>query len=83
MNDQERITDLLLTEKKMSGNYNIYASECTNTALRDDFLKILNQGHMIQTDLFNEASNRGWYKTCPADSQKVSQAYQKYSAMAQ
>ena len=27
MNDQERITDLILTEKKMSANYDTFASE--------------------------------------------------------
>ena len=30
MNDQERITDLILTEKKMSANYDTFASECVN-----------------------------------------------------
>ena len=28
MNDQERITDFLNSEKKMSLNYGIFASEC-------------------------------------------------------
>ena len=45
MNDQERITDLILTEKKMSANYDTFASECVNVQLRDEFLKLLNQGH--------------------------------------
>ena len=40
MNDQERITDFLCSEKKMSANYDTFASECVNTALRDDFLNI-------------------------------------------
>ena len=43
MNDQERITDLILTEKKMSANYDTFASECVNVQLRDEFLKLLNQ----------------------------------------
>ena len=28
MNDQERITDMILSEKKMRTNYNSFASEC-------------------------------------------------------
>ena len=52
MNDQERITDLILTEKKMSANYDTFASECVNVQLRDEFLKLLNQGHQTQTKLF-------------------------------
>ena len=42
MNDQERMTDFICSEKKMTSNYNTYASECVNMALRDDFLNILN-----------------------------------------
>lgn len=37
MTDQERMTDLIFCEKKMSDNYSIWASECTNTQLRDTF----------------------------------------------
>ena len=83
MTDQERITDLMFTEKKMSANYDSYASECVNTQLRDEFLKILNQGHMAQTDLFKAAESRGWYQTTPAEMTKVNQAYQKFSNMQQ
>lgn len=81
MNDQERMTDLLLTEKKMSTNYNLFASECTNIQLRDTFLSLLKNGHTTQTRLFTEAQNRGWYQTTPADAQQIAQAYQKYSTM--
>ena len=52
MNDQERMTDFICSEKKMSANYDTYASECVNLSLRDDFLNILNQGHQTQSDLF-------------------------------
>ena len=81
MTDQERITDLLLTEKKMSANYGVFASECVNTQLRDDFLRILGQSHVAQTELFQAARSRGWYQTTPADAAQISQAYQKFSNM--
>lgn len=81
MNDKERMTDLLLTEKKMSSNYNTYASECTNVKLRDTFLNMLRSGHTTQTQLFTESQNRGWYTTTPADGAQINQAYQTYSAM--
>ena len=55
MNDQEHVTDLIFTEKKMSANYDTYASECVNTKLRDDFLRMLNQGHVTQSELFQKA----------------------------
>ena len=82
MKDQEIITDLLLTEKKMSGNYNEYASKCVNTQLRDAFVDMLTQGHKTQTDLFKAAQQKGWYQVEQAPAQKVEQAQQKYSNQA-
>ena len=71
MNDQERITDLILMEKKMS----------SNPQLRSQFLDLLNQDHSIQEKLFQAAQSRGWYQTQPADGAQINQAYQKYSKM--
>lgn len=78
MNDQERITDLILTEKKMTSNYDTFASECVNTNLRNDFMRIFNEGHMIQTDLFQKAQAKGWYKVEPAPASKIQQAATKF-----
>lgn len=79
MTDQEWVTDLILGEKKMSGNYDTYASECVNVQLRDQFLQILNQGHQTQSDLFKKAQSKGWYQVEQAADSKVSTAYQKFS----
>ena len=79
MNDQERITDLILSEKKMSSNYDTFASECVNVQLRDEYLKIFNQGHQTQTDLFKAAQQKGCYQVEQAPESKVSTAYQKFS----
>ena len=79
MNDQERMTDFICSEKKMSANYATYASECVNLSLRDDFLNILNQGHQTQSDLFRMAQSKGWYQVEQAPASKVSQAYTKFS----
>lgn len=83
MKDQELITDLILSEKKMSNNYSIWASECTNIQLRDTFLGILTKGHKTQTDLYTTAQQKGWYqKVDPAQPDKISQAYQQFSTQA-
>ena len=79
MNDQERLTDFICSEKKMSANYDTFASECVSLPLRDDFLKIFNQSHQIQTDLFKLAQSKGWYQVEQAPASKVSQAYTKFS----
>ena len=80
MKDQEMMTDLLLTEKKMSGNYNEYASECVNVQLRDTFVNILAESHKTQTDLFKTAQQRGWYQVEQAQQDKINQAKTKYSS---
>ncbi len=79
MNDQERMTDFLCSEKKMSANYDTFASECVNVALRDEFLKIFQKSHLTQTDLFQMAQNKGWYQVEQAPESKVSQAYTRFS----
>ncbi len=79
MNDQERIADLLCSEKKMSANYDTFASECVNVALRDDLLNIFSRGHQTQTDLFKLAQSKGWYQVEQAPASKVSQAYTRFS----
>lgn len=82
MKDQELITDLLLTEKKMSTNYNLFASECVNVQLRDAFVNMLTQGHKTQTELFKTAQQKGWYQVEQAPAQKVEQAQQKFTNQA-
>ena len=79
MTDQERLTDFLSSEKKMSSNYDIFASECVNIPLRDQFLKLFNQSHHTQTELFQTAQSKGWYQMEQAPESKISQAYQKYT----
>ncbi len=79
MNDQERITDLILSEKKMSSNYDTFASECVNVQLRDEYLKLFSQGHQTQTNLFKTAQQKGWYQVEQAPASKVSTAYTRFT----
>ncbi len=79
MTDQERLADLLSSEKKMASNYDSFASECVNVTLRDQFIKLFAQGHHAQTELFQTAKERGWYQPEQAPESKISQAYQKYT----
>ncbi len=80
MNDQERITDMILSEKKMSGNYNTFASECVDDQLRDEYISILTKSHQAQTALFKAAQSKGWYKVEPAPQSKISETYNKFNA---
>ncbi len=83
MTEQEQLTDLIFSEKKMSDNYSIWASECTNMKLRDTFLTLLNRSHRTQSDLFTAAQQKGWYTPIPqAQPDMVQQAYQQFSTQA-
>lgn len=79
MTDQERVTDFLCSEKKMTANYDSFASECVNTVLRNTFVDLLGRGHQTQTELFQLAQSKGWYSPEQADQKKIDQAYTKYT----
>ncbi len=79
MNDQERLTDFISSEKKMSMNYGIFASECTSIPLRDAFLNMIDTSHKNQTNLFQTSVSKGWYQVEAAPADKISQAYTKFS----
>ena len=79
MQAQEIMADLMLTEKKMSTNYNLFASECVNEQLRDTYVDLLTKGQKTQTELFKAAQKKGWYQVEQAQPQKISQAQQKFT----
>lgn len=77
--EQEMLTDLLSSQKFITGNYNSFANECATPAVKTDFMNILQEEHQIQNEVFCEMQKRGWYPTEAADQNKVNQAKQKYS----
>ena len=83
MNDQERITDLILTEKKMSANYDTFASECVNVQLRDEFLKLLQPGPpRPRPSSFQTAQAEGWYQVEQAPASQIGTAYTRSATSA-
>lgn len=77
--DKEILCDGLSTQKATTGRFNMSANECANPQLRDTVLKILNQEHSIQFDVFQMMHARGLYPTPPADAQKIKEAAQKFA----
>lgn len=77
--DKEMLTDLLSSQKMITSNYNSFANECATPCVRTDFVNILKEEHQIQSEVFCEMQNRGWYPTTAAEQNKVDQAKQKYS----
>ena len=76
--EKEMLTDALASQKYVTENYNTFANECANPAVKNEFMDILNEEHQIQFELFSEMNKRGWYPLEQANQQKVSQAKQKF-----
>jgi spore coat protein CotF len=78
-NDRDRINDVLATVKYMTMAYNVAVNEASNDSLYQTQMNILTNLHQAQRDVYNAMSAKGWYKTDPADQQKVGQAFQQFS----
>lgn len=78
MSEKDILNDFLQAQKQITGTYNTWAGECVNMNLRDDFLCILKEEHEIQSELFTEMQNHGWYQTKPAEPQELNQIRQKF-----
>ncbi len=76
--EKEMLSDALSSQKLATDNYNTFANECSNPAVKNEFMNILNEEHQIQFEVFSELHKRGWYPVQQAEQQKVSQAKQKY-----
>lgn len=76
--EKEMLTDALASQKYVTENYNTFANECSNPAVKNEFMSILNEEHQIQFEVFSEMHKRGWYPLQQADQQKISQTKQKY-----
>ena len=79
MCEKDSLEDMLTSQKQITSNYNLFAGECAHTNLRDTFLGILADEHGIQTELFDELQNRGWYTVKAADAAEITSVRQKFS----
>ncbi len=79
MTDKDILADFLSSQKHIASSYNTYAGECEHTNLRDAFLCVLEDEHKIQTEIFQEMSNRGWYQVKAAEQQQIDQLKQQFN----
>ena len=79
-NFQERdlFDDLLSSQKHITDGYNTFANECATPNVRDAFMRMLNDEHKIQAEVFDEMKKQGWYKTPAAEQDKIQQAKTKF-----
>lgn len=77
--DEERITDLLNSQKHITGMYNSYLCETETEAVKKCLSGILMEEHEIQEEIFDKMQKKGWYQTEKAEETKLLQTKNKYS----
>lgn len=78
--EKDMMYDVLSSQKFITDTYNTFTNECSSANTRDEFMKILQEEHQIQADVFDTLKQRGWYQAPAAEQQKVQQAKQKYQS---
>ena len=78
--EKEILGDALATQKTATANFNMSANECVHEDVRQTMMKILNEEHSIQQDVFNMMHAKGYYPTPAAEQQKVQETKQQFSA---
>jgi len=79
LEEKDRLTDSLVMQKYIADGYNTAAIEASNTQLKEAFINILRDEHLIQHEIFNEMSNRGWYQPKPANINDINQNLNKWN----
>ena len=79
MTEQEQMTDLLSSEKFLTGVYNTYCCEASTGAVRQALCSILQDEHRIQEEVFSEMNARGWYAPETAKEEKLLTVKQKFA----
>lgn len=79
LEEKDRLTDSLMTEKFIAGGYNLAALEASNVQLKETLMGILREEHLIQHEIFNEMHNRGWYQPKMANMNDLSQNMNKWN----
>lgn len=77
--DKEVLADGLSAQKASTSHFNMSANECVHDNVRDTILRILEEEHRMQVDVFNLMHQRGFYQTPAADEKKVENAKQKFA----
>ena len=78
LDDKEILQDVLSSQKQITGSYNTCSNECADEKLRCDLLNILRDEHNMQSGVFSQMQQRGWYQTAPAEQQKINEAKTKF-----
>ena len=79
MNDQMIMENILLTTKGVCDLYMHGTIESGTQNVQQAFDSALNDSLCMQSDIYQQMSQKGWYPSQQADQQQISQVKQKYS----
>ena len=77
-NDQQIMENLLLTTKGVCDLYLHGAIESATPNVHQAFDSALGESLDMQSDIYAEMSERGWYQNQQADAQQITQVRQKF-----
>lgn len=77
-NEKEILTDLLCSQKHLTGSYNTSRLESATPAVIACFEEIFEDEHKVQRGIFNMMHTKGMYPTPTAEEKKISEAKEAY-----
>lgn len=80
MNDKEIMEGILLTTKGVCDLYMHGSIEADTPNVHQAFSTALNDAICMQSGIYKQMSDHGWYTTEQAQPQQIQQVKQKYSA---
>ena len=76
--EKEILSDGLSTAKYSTDNYNMFSNECAHENVRATMMRILNDEHEIQNEVFHMMSSKGYYPTPAAEEKKIMETKQRF-----
>lgn len=80
MNDRDIMEGILLTTKGVIDLYMHGAVESGTPNVKQAFQSALNDSICMQSDVYKQMSDHGWYSSEQAQQQKIQQVKNKFSA---
>ena len=81
MNDREIMEGILLTTKGVIDLYMHGSVESATPNVHDAFNTALNSSINMQSGIYQQMADRGWYTAEQAQQQKIAQVRQKFSGV--
>ena len=76
--DKDMLTDALVTQKFLTDAYNRHAGECSVKRAKDKMMKILEEEHDLQFEIFEAMQKNSWYEVPMAEEKRVEETFNKF-----